>query len=134
MAKNKKVVSVDTNIMLRLLLNDVPEQTKKAEGLVAGHICQVADLALTETVFVLEKIYNMSREDVAANIYTIIRNPHFNCNRAIFEKVLPIYEANTSVSINDCLLATYADKTKALPLYTFDKKLTIAYPNCTKLL
>lgn len=134
MKKNKKVSSVDTNILLRLILNDVPEQTDKAESWVASHTCHIADLALTETVFVLEKVYRMPRYDITENISAIVRNPNFSCNRVLFEKALPIYESNQSVSINDCLLATYAEINQATPLATFDKKLAKTYSESTTLL
>lgn len=133
MAKNKNAVSIDTNILLRMIFDDVPEQTKIAEKWIDEHTCHVADLALTETVFVLEKVYKMSRSDISINILAIIRNQNFNCNRIVFEMSLPIYTKNPSVSINDCLLATYAEMQKATPLYTFDKKLTKVYTESTKL-
>lgn len=134
MAKPKLQASLDTNILLRLLLNDVPEQTKKAELFVKKHHCHISDLALTETVFVLEKIYLMPRENIADNITAIIRNASFSCNAIAFEKALPIYKNKKSVSINDCLLTTYAELNNATPLVTFDKDLNKAYPKVTSLL
>lgn len=134
MPKNKKVVSVDTNVLLRLMLHDVPEQTTKAEKWVMEHTCHIADLAITETMFVLEKVYEMPRNDIAENIFAIIRNPRFCSNRVLFEKALPVYMDNPSVSINDCLLATYAEINQAIPHATFDKKLAKVYPKSAILL
>lgn len=134
MARNNKVASVDTNVLLRLILGDIPEQTKQAEKWIAEHTCHIADLALTETIFVLEKVYEMPRSDITKNITAIVRNPDFGCNRVLFEKALPVYKHNQSVSINDCLLATYAEINQASPLATFDKKLAKVYPESTKLL
>lgn len=121
---NKTRGSLDTNVLLRLLLNDVPAQTKAAEALlVSGAKYEVADAALIEMVFVLEKIYRMDRVLISENILGIVRNQSFYCNRVLFEQVMPQYVAEPSLSIIDCSLLTYARLNKAVPLYSFDKKL-----------
>ena len=121
---SKKNGSLDTNTLLRLLLDDVPEQTKAVEKLlVTGRKFEVADAALIEMVFVLEKIYKMDRGLIQENILGIVRNSVFVCNKNLFEKALPIYVSEPALSIIDCSLLTYARLNKALPLYSFDKKL-----------
>jgi len=134
MAAKLPVASLDTNIILRLLLNDVPAHTKLAEQFVDTHTCHVADLALTEVIFVLEKIYHMPRAHIVENIYAVIRNPKLRCNRVLFETALPTYQDTKQVSINDCLLVAYATLDHTTPLATFDKKLTKQYPTDTALL
>lgn len=124
MAKNKRVISADTNILLRLLLGDVPTQTRSVETLFAKHDkIAVADAALLELVFVLEKIYHFKRDEVAENVFAIVRNTQFVCNKILFEKIMPLYMAETKLSIIDCALLEYARLNKSLPLYTFDKDL-----------
>ena len=121
---NKPNGSLDTNILLRLLLDDVPEQTKVVEKILAsGKKFEVADAALIEMVFVLEKIYKMDRELIQENVIGIIRNSLFVCNKQLFERVMPIYVSEPTLSIIDCSLLMYARLNQALPLYTFDKKL-----------
>ena len=121
---SKKNGSLDTNTLLRLLLGDIPEQTKAVEKLLTtGRKFEVADAALIEMVFVLEKIYKMDRNLIQENILGIVRNSVFACNKALFENALPIYVSESSLSIIDCSLLTYARLNKALPLYSFDKKL-----------
>jgi len=55
--------SLDTNCLLRWLLGDIPEQTASVTAFInSGKSVVVADVALIETVFVLEKIKKISRE------------------------------------------------------------------------
>ena len=116
--------SFDTNMLLRLLLDDVPGQTAAVEKLLRpGRTYEVADVALIEMVFVLEKVYEMDRSLIKENVIGIIRNRSFICNSSLFERTMPLYVAEPSLSVVDCTLLTYAQLNSALPLYTFDKKL-----------
>jgi predicted nucleic-acid-binding protein len=55
--------SLDTNCLLRWLLEDVPEQTEAISRLLdSPEIFAVADAAIIEAVFVLEKIKKIERE------------------------------------------------------------------------
>ena len=122
--RNRKVASLDTNILLRLVLGDVPKQTLLAEELIKkSAVLNVADIVIIEVVFVLEKIYKLSRKEVVESVYAIIRHPKINCNRKLFELTLPIYSTNAKLSIVDCALTQYAILNNATPLHTFDKAL-----------
>lgn len=119
--------SVDTNLLLRLVLNDVPEQEVSVKKLLSvGVRYEVADVALTEMVFVLERLYKMERQMITQFLLVILRHPQFVCNKTLFERVLPIYVSKPALSIVDCALLVYARLNNATPLYTFDKKLVNA--------
>lgn len=127
--------SLDTNILLRLTLNDVPEQTKAVESLLNGKSnFEIADAALFEMIFVLEKVYGLPRDRVVKSVYSIIRNPIFNCNRRLFELTLPLYEAALKLSIVDCALTKYAELNNNTPLFTFDVALAKTCPETTQLI
>ncbi len=127
-------VSLDTNVLLRWLLKDIPAQTTVAEKLLAsGQTLEVADAAINEIAYVLEKSLGMSREMVAVNVGLILSIGTIQCNRALYTAVLPLYTAHPAVSFIDCCLAVYAKLNKAAPLLTFDQKLAKKLPN-TKLL
>ena len=126
MAKSNLRGSLDTNALLRLLLDDVPAQTNAVETLLEkGGVFEVADAALIEMVFVLEKICKMNRSLIQENIFAITRNKQFLCNKELFERCVPIYVAHKSLSIIDCALIAYARLANATPLYTFDKDLIL---------
>ena len=122
--ERKTNASLDTNLLLRLVLNDIPEQATLVKKLLAKRArFEVADLAITEMAFVLERVYKMERRMVVEFLSVIIRHPQFICNKNLFERILPLYLSEPTLSINDCALLEYARLNKAVPLYTFDKKL-----------
>jgi uncharacterized protein len=134
MAKNK-VSSLDTNVLLRIILDDVPAQTASIDELFTKrNSFQVADIVIFEIVFILEKYYEMSRGDVVRSITAIIRHPQINCNRRLFELMLSAYEQNEKLSFVDCTLPHYATLNNATPLYTFDQVLAKANPDTVTLL
>lgn len=122
--------SFDTNVLLRLLLNDVPDQHQAVVTLLHDHSHQfaVADVAIIEVVFVLNRYYQFSRVAIAEALEGLIALPQINCNRALIEKTLPLYINSPKLSFEDCCLAVYADLNEALPLWTFDQKLSNQAP------
>lgn len=123
------MASADTNVLLRWALGDLPEQTEAATRLLEGsNDVHVADAALIEMGFVLEKVYGLSRDLVAGYIRAVMSLGQVNCNRMLFSKVLPAYEQHRQLSLMDCCLAAYAELTDATPLYTFDKQLAGKIP------
>ncbi len=117
--------SLDTNALLRLLLNDVPEQHEATKRLLreANGQLVIADIAVIELVFVLERYYGFSRQQVTEAVMGLILLRGINCNRSLFEKALPTYVSHSALSFEDCCLSTYATLNQAEPLWTFDKKL-----------
>ena len=133
--KNKPGGSIDTNALLRLVLGNIPEQTVKVEELLeTGGTFDVADVVLFEMVFVLEKVYKLPRTQVAENIIAITHHTQMRCNRSLFELTIPLYLAQTKLSIVDCALIQYAKLNSASPLYTFDQAMAKAKPDTVKLL
>lgn len=118
--------SLDTNIILRLLLDDIPEQNAAAVKLLDEQVdCQfsVADIAFVEVAFVLERYYGLDRAVIVRMIERVMSLTQINCNRSLFTKVLPLFVANPNLSFEDCCLAVYAELNNATPLWTFDRDL-----------
>lgn len=117
--------SLDTNIVLRLLVHDVPEQTRQAAALLdhtTGQLA-VADLVFVESVHVLERYYQIERSRIRTLLSEFMRLEKLNCNRVMLDKALIPFVAHPALSFEDCCLAAYAELNGALPLYTFDQKL-----------
>lgn len=117
--------SLDTNVILRLVLNDIPDQHQKAKVLLISSKQQfaVADVAIIEVGFALERYYRFTRQQIREVLRDFMGLRQVNCNRILFDNALDVFEQNSSLSLEDCTLATYAELNQAKPLYTFDKKL-----------
>lgn len=132
---NKITGSLDTNALLRLALGDIREQAIIVKNLLENSAqMEVADAAIFEMVFVMEKLYKISREQIAKNVLTIIRHKKVNCNRGLFELTFPMYIEHSKLSIVDCALTQYATLNNTTPLFTFDKELAKKCPELTVLL
>lgn len=116
--------SLDTNCLLRWLLDDVPENTILINARInSGETFAVADAAIIETIFVLEKIIKISRASIEEAVFMIIEKDSISSNRELFIEILQIYISHPKLSIIDCYLEVFARKTGNTPLLTFDKKL-----------
>jgi predicted nucleic-acid-binding protein len=122
--------SLDTNVLLRLLLNDIPHQHDAVKRLVAQRsgLFSVADTAIIELAFALGKYYGLARPQIAEAITGLMQLEEINCNHQLFEKVIPLFVNYPALSFEDCCLATYARLNGAEPLWTFDKKLANQAP------
>ena len=122
--------SLDTNCLLRWLLDDAPEQTIIITDVInSEEILAIADAALIETVFVLENIKKISRETIRKAILTVFGKSNIKCNRDLFIEILTFYINRPKLSFVDCYLDVNARKTGDVPLLTFDKKMANQLPN-----
>lgn len=122
--------SLDTNILLRIILRDEPKLLELAKKLLESHESfAVADLVVIELEYVLNGYYNYSRAEFADIVSRLLlSNQHLNINRLLFEKALALYLKYPTESFDDCCLACYAKINGQIPLYTFDKKMARDLP------
>jgi predicted nucleic-acid-binding protein len=122
----KKYV-IDTNVIIRYLLSDDKELYKKAynffdllkPGKAKAYLEQTV---LTETVFVLSKVYNASREDIAKALSNLLLlKGILNEEKDILTKALTLY-ASTELHIVDCIIAAKCMLGQIVPM-TFDVEL-----------
>ncbi|MCL2489955.1 MAG: PIN domain-containing protein [Propionibacteriaceae bacterium] len=117
--------SVDTNILLRLIRADVPDQHAVACRLLNDPARPVAvdDQALIETVFALNRYYQVSRSDCARVVGAVLEMPTLIGNFAVFRSAMNLWAAHPKLSLSDCYLAEKAADAQMTPLWTFDQKL-----------
>jgi predicted nucleic acid-binding protein len=117
--------SLDANVVLRLLLNDVPDQHVAAVALVESVDAPfvVSDIAIIEVVFALCRHYKFTRAAAVEAIEGLMSLTRIECNRVMFKRALALFAGRPKLSFEDCCLATYAESASAEPLWTFDKKL-----------
>lgn len=118
---------LDTNALLRYILNDNREQASLIERLfkqVEERSCSIRlSLGLfIEAVFILTKIYGFTKEQVSETLLAYVKNPLLDIeDRAILRIALGFFPTK-AVSFIDLLLAVEASQT-GKKLVTFDKKL-----------
>jgi predicted nucleic-acid-binding protein len=76
------MIAVDTNVLVRLVVKDDPDQFALAERLVreaaeSGEPCLVSDPVLCELEWVLESSYGASRSDVLAAMQNLLARGAF---------------------------------------------------------
>lgn len=124
--------AIDTNIVLRCVLGDVPEQRRKAaeflRGAKATHY--LSSQVILECVYVMEVAMEMSREEVV-NLLTFFLTRYSDCieyDREMTAVAFPYYLEHPKLSWADCALAAEAEAKHREPLFTFDKKLAVQLP------
>lgn len=75
------MINLDTNVLVRFLVRDDPDQTARARALIAdaidaGRACFVTDVALCELVWVLRRAYRLSREDIVERLRVLLIADH----------------------------------------------------------
>ena len=118
----QKVNSLDTNVVLRFLLNDIPVQTSKARRLISSSQVYVSDVVVTETVYVLEQTLKYDRSFISGLLRMFLSLPQLSHNDHILPDAISLFEKRSALSFVDCYAAMEA-KVFGAKLYTFDKKL-----------
>ena len=110
--------SLDTNVVMRILVRDLPEFTERALNLVESGHFEVADVAIVEAVYALENHYGLARSDAVDAMKGFALSEHIVVSGAALY-ALDVYPLHPKLSFADCLLSA----TSPEPLWTFDKKL-----------
>ena len=119
--KNTDKILIDANVFLRFLLNDNEEQAKKAKEVILGGNCILMPEVLAEVVYVLSKVYGVSRSDVSTSIKKTLPRIYIE-NYPVIEKALDNYEF-TKLDFVDCILLSY-NRVENSQIFTFDKELS----------
>ncbi|MCL2653187.1 MAG: PIN domain-containing protein [Propionibacteriaceae bacterium] len=118
--------TLDTNCLVRWLVRDDPAKTAKMDDLFAsGQHLRVPDVAVIETVYVLESYYRLSREQVAQAIRALIGQASLVIDRRLWGQLIETYIDHPKLSCTDIFLSVDAQANNASPLFSFDKKLVI---------
>lgn len=116
--------SLDSTVLLRLLINDIPDRHDAAVRLLEDGRRQfyVSDTAVIELIFALEHHYRMKRAAIMEAVTALIELPGIYTGAELITEALHIYVRRSAVSIADCYIYAAAGNRSAMPLWTFDKK------------
>lgn len=119
MLKNSHML--DANAVLRFLLQDIEEQFQEVRAVVKRDRCYVTLEVMAEVCYVLEGLYQVSREDIVNNF----RKLNFDVsilNVDVFLRALEIFDKPPKLDFVDCLLYGYKME-RGIDIVTFDKQL-----------
>lgn len=129
------MISVDTDVLLRRLLHDDPEQTRKVTKLfeASGQVL-ITDVVLAETLWILSgKKYQIQKDDLVRAIGGLLEEPNvvFESRQAVWSGLCDFQAATGAkegVSLADTLILNKAKVTARVQgvvfkgHYTFDTK------------
>jgi predicted nucleic acid-binding protein len=117
---------VDTNIFLRFLVNDLPEQADACETLfrkaVDGQeaLC-TSDMVIAEIVWVLESYYELARSEIRSKVEKILNTPNLSCdNELAIINALVLYDEKR-IDFIDAYNASIMRMKGLREIYSYDK-------------
>lgn len=120
------MIAIDTNVLVRVLIKDpnAAEQCKQALNLINTYSdLWVSKIVLVETVWVLESVYLLNKEQLIIVLEKLAQHPHVELeNAGTIDSVLTLFSASNA-DFADCLILNDAQR-EQLMLHTFDRKLS----------
>jgi predicted nucleic-acid-binding protein len=126
MKQQKKVYLIDTNIILRYLLDDHKVHSPKAGAFMAAVFegtkkAEIPDVVIVECIYVMGKHYKISRSEISAKLSGILNfSGIVNSDRSEILEAL-LYGC-TNIDIVDCILAAHSSAEKVVVSFDKDMK------------
>jgi len=115
------MLAVDTNVLVRLVARDDDDQVHAAEQFVSKG-AWISHLVLAETLWVLDSVYDLSREHIATAVEMLLNHRDLTLQDAdVVISALDHYRRRSEVDFSDCLVLEIARKAGHLPVATFDR-------------
>ena len=120
------MIAIDTNILLRLTLDDSKEQSARARGLIEaaalkGETVYISPIAIAEYVWTLQRGYRLSRSEQVAAVLIYFNRPPFRLfSEGAIEHAIQLFESGTA-DFSDCLMAAMNSAASVTSTYSFDK-------------
>ncbi|KAA0595776.1 putative nucleic-acid-binding protein [Azospirillum lipoferum] len=113
-------IAVDTNVLVRFLTWDAPEQADEAARIIEeAETVFISTVVLCEVVWVLKRAYRYRIEDIAAALKGLIESRTVETNRAAAEAGLRLLTAGGDFA--DGVILYESEKAKAATLVTLDQ-------------
>ena len=117
------MVSVDTNILIRIITRDDEEQAHRAEAFIKRG-AWISLLVLAETVWVLARGYGRTTRQLIEMIEILLAHENLSLEEAkVVEDALTAFKKRPVVGFSDHLFLEIARKAGHTPLGTFDLNL-----------
>ncbi len=114
------MIRIDTNYIVRYLINDNIEMADIAEEILTTKNVFISNEILAEVVYVLLGVYQIPKVDIANQLLELLDFENILVSdKNIINKAFEIFKTK-NLDFVDCLLCAYSKRDK---IVTFDKKL-----------
>ncbi|MBC2741629.1 MAG: type II toxin-antitoxin system VapC family toxin [Desulfosarcina sp.] len=127
------MIALDTNAIIRVLTEDNEAQAKKVQDIINdteanGRRILIISEVVIETVWVLESVYQCTRQEISMLIENLLATPTFFLpDSTVIRKAFKQFKNGGDFA--DLLIVGQAKAYKAKKLFSFDKKLQNRFPN-----
>jgi predicted nucleic-acid-binding protein len=121
------MIGLDTNLLIRYIIQDDPKQSKIAERIIESNCTNenpgwISTIVLCEFVWVIQGAYNYSKELIVSILYKLLSTSEIQVESAsLVREALKIYEKE-SLDFSDILIGCLNHSFECSTTYTFDKK------------
>lgn len=123
----KREAFIDTNLLLRYLRNDLPEQADAVEVLLkraaAGNVSLVTNvMVIAELVWTCESFYKLSKQEIRDKVVMILNTPGLQVeNQDLLLQATLLY-ADQNIDFIDAYNGCWAMDQKIPLVFTFDQR------------
>lgn len=120
---------LDTNVILRHVLQDHPDHSPRASAIMAqleydGLTVRATDTVVFETVFTLEKFFKVPRNQVRDAVQPVVGLPGLVLpGKRIYDEVFPLWTQERGLSFADCFHLCFARHHGIPTMLSFDRKM-----------
>ncbi len=112
-------VLIDTNVLLRYLLDDDESMALIAEHIIDGGAWTTPEV-LAEITYVLDSVYGLPRQDIHAALCIVANQVELRPQEISLEAIREYGE--TKLDLVDCMMISYA-KAGSTRVFSFDKRI-----------
>jgi predicted nucleic-acid-binding protein len=121
-----EVVFADTNLFLRFLTNDVPDQAKAVQQLLLqaaqGEVSLITtSLVIAEIVWTLESFYKETKENIQQLILSFLNTPGLNVDNGDLIVTALRWYVDKNIDFIDAYHAAWMEIHEITSIYTFDQ-------------
>ncbi len=120
-----ETVYADTNMFIRFFTSNPEEQSEIVNRFFIKVSLRevellVCDLVISEIVYVLERVYKVSRNEIYEKVHSILNMENIIIeNRPVIVNALSYYK-DKNINFNDAYIASHAIKNNINKVFTFD--------------
>ena len=122
MRRSQNMVLIDANAILRYMLIDNIEMAQKTKSIIESRKIYVGTEVIAEVIYVLERVYKLSRSDIADGLLKFFRHENIYVeSHSVLSTALDLYALKNFDFVDTILYAK--NRIYGYDVFTFDKKL-----------